>query len=160
MQASQNLCRSIVDDSDRILRDELGKPRLEKTGKHISISHSSTEISLIAGPVPVAIDIEDQRRQVDKVKSKFTNDDEMKLAERGFAENPAIFIWSCKECLFKTLGLSAVHFKENLQLTEISKSGLIQSTWKVSHPEFEGQYSIDSFIFEHLIVSYIDSLPR
>ena len=152
LKASQNICRSIVDKSDRILRDEQGKPRLEKSLKHISISHSAADISLIVGTVPVAIDIEEQNRQVSGVKSKFTTDKELSLTAAAYAHNPAILIWSCKECLFKTLGLSAVHFIENLQLMEISNSGMIHSTWNVSHPEFQGQYSIDSFIFEHLIV--------
>ena len=108
---------------------------------------------------PVAIDIELVDRKVGKVIKKFTTGAELNQVQALFNSNPEIFIWCCKECLFKILPFEGIHFREQLlfeKSIESKPSDPIKTLWRVDHEQFKGHYIINSFIFESLLISYID----
>ena len=143
-----------------IKRDNAGRPHLVGSSYNLSISHTGDWMCLIVNEnKSVAIDIERLNRQVGKVKFKFTTDKELDKVQSIFDANPDIFLWSCKECLFKILPFEGILFKEQLQfdnLIEIKANDVFVTRWKVLHEQFYGFYKINSFIFEGLLISYID----
>lgn len=158
--ASTQLLSNVLNKKVLINRSEKGKPQLTNAKGFISISHCQNKIATIYHPLtPVAIDIEDKNRNVDRITSKFTSTEELETAAIHFSSNPAIFIWSCKECLFKILGLSGVHFKEQLRLEDIELSIALSSHWKIEHPSFQGRFQISTLFFGNTLCSFIDSQP-
>lgn len=140
----------------RVQRNERGAPSVRDA--FLSISHTGDHIGIIVHRGQhVAIDIEVKTRNVSSIVSRFTTAHELELARTCFKDFPEVFLWSCKECLFKYLRLEGVLFKEHLQLIEFHGGEAAQSIWNVSHPKFEGQLLVNSAIFGALMVSYMDS---
>lgn len=158
MAMSQHLVNQLIPSQVVIQRDPHGKPSLEPRVANISISHTRGLMAVIINPtLDVAVDIEYTSRDVSKIWPRFTTQAERIMAERVTTALKDLFIWSCKECLFKVIPSNGVLFKEHFQLIQAAqRNGQISSVWQVSHPEHEQRYSINSFIFEPLIVSYIE----
>jgi phosphopantetheinyl transferase len=159
---SANLLAShIVGRSIEISRDYNGKPYIIDLEPLISISHTGKWMSIIINDTnSVAIDIERVRRNVGPVKSKFTTHAEIEKVHRIFPINPEILIWSCKECLFKILPFEGILFIENLVFDSAVQSNTesrLKTRWKVTHEHFIGHYTVNSFIFEDFLISYIDN---
>lgn len=156
--SSQQLLSSTLKKPISINRTIEGRPSLINELGFISISHCQDNIATIFHiSNPVAIDIENRNRNIDRIVSKFTTQEELDRAKRYLPLNPAIFIWSCKECLFKILGVSGVHFKEQLLLKSIDSGETITSKWHVNHPEISGVFKISTKFFDETLCSFIDS---
>lgn len=142
--------------AERIERNERGAPTLKNA--HVSISHTRDHLALIVhGGERVAIDIEVKTRNVQSIVPRYTTKEEVIMAADAFDEFPEIFVWSCKEALFKYLRLEGVHFKEQLQLLAHTPGDRVRSIWEVNHPKFQGRLCVNSSIFGELMVSYLDS---
>lgn len=158
LRASQIILESDFKLTSKISRTASGKPMLE-TGEHISISHTGDWIAMVMSEkIPVAIDIEIANRDISKIKQRYTTDDEIRSLSKIYPGNPEILIWSCKESLFKILNTRAVHFKEQLKFSEVVSNGKLR--WSVDHASFKGEYLVNYFIFENLLVTYIDEQPK
>ena len=81
-----------------------GKPFINNNKTHISVSHSRHLLALIVSNQNVAIDLELVSDKVQRVKTKFLNDQE--LIETINDDNVILTTyWCAKETLFKYLGL-------------------------------------------------------
>ena len=160
LKCADYLASSALKRNVQINRNEQGAPYLPDANSYISISHTGNWMSVIINEQsPSAIDIEFIHRQVGSVKSKFTTSAEISMVKDVFGLNPEIFIWCCKECLFKMLPFEGIHFKEQLLFVGVNKSDggdHLSTIWSVKHENFNGQYLVNSFIFEGLLISYID----
>ncbi|MEZ4720562.1 MAG: 4'-phosphopantetheinyl transferase superfamily protein [Flavobacteriales bacterium] len=156
--SSEQMVKRICGVDVWIMRDDQGRPTLVNSPKKVSISHSSDRISVIAGDDrAVAIDIERSNRSVSKIADRFTTPSEVDLFQQVFPKNPALVIWTCKECLFKILGSQAVMFKDDLVAMDARwENDTLCSEWSINHHSFSGKIQTKSFIFEDVIVSYID----
>lgn len=161
LKSSDALVSAILHREVKINRGRDGKPFILNSPERISISHTRSIVGVIINSeVPVAIDIESTNRSVGAVKQKFTDSNEIQKIKQVFPKNPEIFIWSCKECLFKILPFPGVHFKEHLKFEEQAQSDAnIDHTtiWRVNHPKLSQPFMVNSFIFEDLLISFIDT---
>lgn len=156
--ASDQMVKRICGKEVWIKRDEQGRPSLVNSPEKVSISHSSDRISVIVSDDrAAAIDIENSNRPVSRIADRFTTPSEVDLFRLVFPKNPALVIWTCKECLFKILGSEAVIFKDDLTATDTRwENDNLCSEWSINHKSFSGKIQTKSFIFEDIIVSYID----
>jgi len=143
-----------------IVRQPNGYPTTNSDG-HISISHTKNLLAVIHHPsVPVAIDIEKIDRDIRRLASKFTCLEELHIAAKHCDLNTELFVWSCKECLFKVLNTEGVHFKSQLKLERFDEMNKSRSLWCVNHPNFQGKYWINWTIFDELLLTYIDETAK
>jgi len=90
-----------------------GKPYLLDGSYMISISHTRGYAAVIlSGSNKVGIDIEYFSEKVKKVRHKFVSDSEYVDPENEILY--LLLLWSAKETMYKSLGLSGVDFKEDL----------------------------------------------
>ncbi len=120
--------------------DDFGKPHLID-GKHISITHSFEYASVIVSDVPVGIDIEKQRKKIERIAHKFV------ASEKNFIpvqkENKIrvlTVIWGAKESLYKLYATAGLSFEKNIHIMpfDIKKPfiyGSIDYKNKISHYE-------------------------
>lgn len=140
-----------------IHRDGKGVPFLPDHTAKISISHTGDNIALMSHPhCQVGIDIESIDRDISHITRRFTTEGELDMASSIYRGAEALFIWSCKECLFKALHKEGVHFKEQLKLIHAEPGEPARSLWEVYHPEARVKFWVNSSIFGALMVSYID----
>ena len=93
-----------------------GKPYLQDSHFHISISHTKGYVSIILSANPVGIDIEQYGPRVHKVSSRFMREDEKALPWLGDDTWSLLLHWSAKEVLYKCLDTESVDFQKHLRI--------------------------------------------
>lgn len=111
------LLHDFLSDSDEIVYDEDGKPRLKGGKLAVSISHTGVYAALLISrnDAPVGIDIERYRARVSGVLHKFLSDEERKVIAADDVRTQ-IFYWSAKECIYKCLDKKLVDFRNEIYI--------------------------------------------
>lgn len=102
-----------------LLYDDNGKPYL-KDGKHISISHSFEFACIIISKYNVGIDIEQKREKIQRIASKFVNQEEADFYNTFSVTETVDYltrVWCVKEVLFKMCNSRSLSFKDNMQVS-------------------------------------------
>ena len=127
-----------LENSDyKITYDINGKPSLNSK-YNISISHSH-EIAAIAisDNSKIGLDVQLNKNKIFNIQHKF-----LSLSEKlNIGENPSLniltMIWTCKESIYKAIGLKGISFSENIKIDKViekDKTGIgcyINGTEKV-----------------------------
>ena len=98
------------------LKDEFGKPYLEDSDWHISLSHSHEWIAVIAHPKPCGIDIQFKVEKITAIAHKFLHPDETELIPEDEKIEFQHVYWGAKECLYKAYGRKALNFADHIRI--------------------------------------------
>ncbi len=133
-------------------KDIHGKPHLNGSDFHISISHSKSHISVIASPLSVGIDIQCYVKNITRIQHKFVNPVESKIITPENTINALHIIWSAKESLYKAYGKRALDFKKHLHISNLNPN-LKKGTFKglIQKEDFSKEFDL----FYHLFSKYI-----
>ena len=117
--ATRHLLKALTNHFDitysGVYKDEFGKPFLNDSNCHISVSHANKNVvCLINRNQACGIDIEKPRAQIERIKHKFLSGKELKIA--GNDVNKMCLFWSAKEALYKLYGRKGLLFIENIQV--------------------------------------------
>ena len=117
----QQLLKHYFNKDVELIYDNNGKPFINNENVHISVSHSHHLLALIVSHQNVAIDVELISEKVERVKTKFLNDQE--LIETEIADNKILTTyWCAKETLFKYLGLKGKSLKNDFIVSKFNFS--------------------------------------
>lgn len=97
-----------------LVKDEFGKPHLEDSDHHISISHTENLSAAVAHPDPCGVDVQLFVAKIGRLAKRFMGAAE--LAEVTDA-NRLIFqhlVWGAKEAMYKAYGRRELDFREHL----------------------------------------------
>ena len=126
----------------RLVKDEYGKPTLEASEYHISLSHSSQLAAVAAGPAIVGVDIQKIVEKMRRIAPKFMNENE--FASLGEEQLLHMHVyWGAKECLYKSYGKRKLDFKKHILIDAFKMErdyGLISG--KVVKEDFYQSYEI------------------
>lgn len=86
------------------IKDTFGKPHLEGSDWHISISHSNHLSAAIAAPRPVGIDIQKLVAKITRIIPRFMSGIEQASLEESTLIPHAHVYWGAKEALYKAYG--------------------------------------------------------
>lgn len=104
----------------KIIKNLHGKPYLENSDAHISISHSGNLAAAIYNSQNLCgIDLEKFDIRINKIAYKFTSENETNLLIPEFYNSFCCLIWSAKETIFKYSPLPEIDFKNHIELTKI-----------------------------------------
>lgn len=121
----------LVDTPFEVIYDEFGKPKLDDSSQHISISHSREYVAVIASKEKiVGIDIEKTEPRIHSIAHKFINEQELLFLGDEPSTDQLILIWCMKETLFKLYGKGEVDFRKNLFVEEfkLNNQGTAQAS--------------------------------
>ena len=91
-----------ISDTD-LFYDKNGKPML-RSGRYISISHTSHVVCVAISEYHVGIDIQKKTPKIMSIISRFMHNKEKNKQGREMNTTRLTMIWSAKEALFKLLG--------------------------------------------------------
>jgi phosphopantetheinyl transferase (holo-ACP synthase) len=112
--ASKYLLNVMTGWAYTIIKDEFGKPQLDTSNYHISMSHSGDYTAAIIAPCYVGIDIQSLTSKIDRVADRVFNANKLeKLDEKTRLEHLHVY-WGAKEALFKAYGKKELDFKKNI----------------------------------------------
>jgi len=92
-----------------------GKPLL-KDDTCISISHSYQYSAIILSDQDVGIDIEKNRKMIEKIQYKFVNTERDSLSDEDLSRQLTI-IWGAKEAMYKIYPYGGLSFKNNIAIS-------------------------------------------
>lgn len=101
--------------ADPILFYQNGKPYLQGD-RYISVSHGDHVAGVIAGTIPMGLDIQLPNAKIMTIQKRFCH--EAELEEAAESEDTLRYLttlWSAKEAIFKIFG-EQVHFAEDLRI--------------------------------------------
>jgi phosphopantetheinyl transferase len=118
----------------------------------LSISHSDDILAFLIGDNPntlIGADVQVFGNKLEGIISKFCSEKEVLLF--GDDNLALTKIWTAKEAAYKMFGLKGVIWKTNMQLIEVSESG-VKMHFKV--PGFSATVDIHWIKFERFLVAY------
>lgn len=97
-----------------VVKDEFGKPHLEHSAWHISMSHSHEMAAVIAAPILVGIDIQYLVPKIEVLASKFMRTEELASLHPESRMAHLHVYWGAKECLYKIYGRRELDFRSHI----------------------------------------------
>tara|TARA_R110000868_G_scaffold33983_2_gene123027 strand:- start:493 stop:1107 length:615 start_codon:yes stop_codon:yes gene_type:complete len=145
----KKLCEFLDVSYNGIWKDECGKPHLENSQCHISISHSYPYVvCMVDQQQPCGIDIEAPREKLLRIKHKFLSQEEQNQV--AIKIDLLCQYWCAKEALYKLYGRKKLSFSKDIyieQLTENMLTGNIQigeklDRFKLKSELIDGHYLV------------------
>ena len=115
--AGKYLVRLMVNGAYRVVKDEFGKPHLEGSDLHISISHSSEWAVAIISPNAVGIDIQEVTPRLDRIAWRVMNANKLRQLDPVHRLDHLHVYWCAKEALYKAYGWRELDFRKNIVIT-------------------------------------------
>ncbi len=100
-----------------VIYNSVGKPFIENSDFHISVSHSGNFAMAIKSNKRCGVDIEHKSDKAHRVRAKFMSPLEMAFADTVDSELISRFTWSAKEAMYKAMGVEGVIFAEEMDLS-------------------------------------------
>ena len=137
------------------LKDEFGKPHLEGSNFHISVSHSGTMAAAIAGPASVGIDIQNIVAKIVRIEHKFMRQPELQSLKAATRIPHLHVYWGAKEALYKAYGRRQLDFCEHILIEPFEFNG-VGGTFKgrVLKEDFDEEYLLTYRFVEKYILVY------
>lgn len=93
------------------------KPFLEDEAYHFSISHCDDYAAAIVSKTErVGVDVEIPSFKLDRIKSKFLNEQEFIILDSHSSITQLTLMWCCKEAVYKWWSYGGVDFSEKIRL--------------------------------------------
>lgn len=151
--ATRLLLRATLDQKAEIIYSKSGRPSLKNSNTSISITHSKNKVVIILNDNKnVAIDLEYHSNKIERVLTRFLNENELNFVSNFHKKEAATLIWCSKETLFKLIDKEGVNFKKDFSTLpfEPNKKGVIESLINTSTPSqkqiinyiFNGEYAL------------------
>lgn len=114
---SRYLVKSLVKDTGcHIIKDSYGKPILENSNCHISISHSQNRVAAVISDTPIGIDIQINDNKISRIHKKFISKKEILHLDQENQEACYHIFWGAKECMYKAWGKKELDFKKHMHI--------------------------------------------
>ena len=157
--ASRHALKQILktDEVVDLQKNELGKPFINGSELHLSLSHTNEITAAMANPYyRVGVDVEHIKEKVKRVAHKFTTAYEMELMTEENEVAYLITIWSAKESLYKLYGNKKLDFIEHIKLEPftLEKEGIIYG--KIAKDNFLKILVINYRLIEDHVLTYVE----
>ncbi len=144
----------------KLLKDEYGKPYLQDSSFHISMSHSKDMAAVIASPHVCGIDIQLIVPKIKRIAHKFISQIELD----SIMDNQILhmhIIWGAKECLYKSYGKRKLDFKKHILIDSFVLDGEYGSfKGTVKKEQFFARYQLHFQRYDDYILVYSTQLEE
>ncbi|MDF1698943.1 MAG: 4'-phosphopantetheinyl transferase superfamily protein [Saprospiraceae bacterium] len=144
---------------EEFIKDIHGKPHLNNSDYHISISHSNDLVAVVASKHLVGIDIQHYVNKIYRIKHKFVNEEEISNISQDNELKALHIIWGAKESLYKAYGKRSLDFKKNIHIQQLEISqNHGECLGRVIKNEYHKEFIIKYFLFEKFTIVYAKEL--
>ena len=142
--ASRDLLYQISGNANRLVcvYDDFGKPVLQGSKQHISISHSELWCAAMISDRPCGVDIQAYSKTIERIAGRFLDANEFQqVTDLTNPLHQLHLLWGAKECLYKAYGKKKLGFRENIHITSIN-AGTGTATGSVEYDDIHLSYEI------------------
>lgn len=137
------------------LKDEHGKPHLEGSAYHISISHSHELAAAIAAPVAVGVDIQYLVPRIERLADRFLRPEELASLQAAYRIEHLHVYWGAKEALYKAYGRRALDFRTHIHITPFAyrpQGGRFEG--RAIKEGYEARFQLAYTLFDNYMLVY------
>ncbi len=138
-----------------VLKDEFGKPHLENSNWHISISHTHGRAAVIASPKLVGIDIQKFVSRIDRIAHKFMRPIENECLEESTQLEHLHIFWGAKEALYKAYGRKELEFKGHILVDPFPYSENGSTTATIKKGDYEKSFQVHFDKMENFFLVWV-----
>jgi len=139
----------------KFTKDVHGKPFLQNSESHISISHSNDHIAVIASNMVVGVDIQTFVSKISRIRHKFVSELEDQYVDESDPLRALHIIWGAKESLYKAYGKRGLRFIDHLHISDLESSGTQgKFKGKITKEELNQHFDLFYYIFDDYILVY------
>lgn len=151
--AARYLLQQMLGSQVYCYSDEFGKPLLQDSNRHLSISHSKGLAAVVVSDNPIGVDIQEITPKIQRVAHKFMRTAELKtLSETHSTEHLHIY-WGAKEALYKAHGKKGLDFRQHILVEPFYYLPKGNTTGKVVKSSYDKTFDIQFDTFnEHCLV--------
>ena len=134
---------------------ESGKPFLENSTAHISISHTKDFAGIIiSNHATVGIDLERIHQRIEKIAHKFISGEEEKMLNGQNHLEKLFVIWGVKEVLFKMHSIGELQFKEHLAVMPFEFQLPGKANARISKDAFQKNFTLNYTMRDDLLITW------
>ncbi len=129
-----------------LIKDEYGKPHLQGSTWHISLSHTHGYCAAILSTLSVGIDIQVPVPKITRIAHKFLSPDEARnISSQRNLEYLHVY-WGIKESLYKAHGRRAIDYRTNLAVEafNLESQRAVAVVNKDEKTAFEARFKVGS----------------
>lgn len=137
-------------------KDDFGKPYLESSDYHISISHSGSLAAAIASPKLVGIDVQQLTPSLERLAHKYMSPDERNSLQPNHRLQQLHVYWGGKEALYKAYGRRALDFCRHMRITPfqyVDAGG--SAIGSVSKADYYSEFDLTYRMVEEYMLVYV-----
>lgn len=124
-------------------KDEYGKPHIEDTEWHISMSHSDNLTAAIGAIQCCGIDVQKWTKNIARIAHKFITQPELDAFPEAERSEYMHVFWGAKEAMYKAYGKKSLAFKTHIFIDPFEyKAEGFQCTGRVIKEEIEMHFDI------------------
>ncbi len=139
----------------KFTKDIYGKPHLEDSDYHISISHSKDLVAVVASRFLVGIDIQYFVSKIHRIRHKFINEVELVNIPEDKTIEALHIIWGAKESLYKAYGKKALDFKQNILISDFKlDSNEGEFCGHIVKDDYQKDFKLAFNLFEKFTIVY------
>lgn len=155
--ATRHLTNELLGETVLIKNDVNGKPVLEPTTYHISLSHTHLwAAALLSKHNPVGIDIELIHPRVERIAHKFLTIRELESIKTNERIEKLILYWSAKEALYKLYGRGGLDFKSQLLIDDFNLNTNGELAARIETENFSsGRLRLHYNFLEEHVLTYV-----
>lgn len=166
--AGKYLVQLLVNGAYKVVKDAFGKPHLQGSDLHISISHSAHWAVAIISPNAVGVDIQEVTPRLDRIAWRVMNDNKLqRLSETHRLDHLHVY-WCAKEALYKAYGWRDLDFRKNIVIEPFKypENGLeerhfiLATEGVVLRDNFEKKFTIYLGKIDNCILVYCLLIPN
>ncbi len=115
--AARRILALMHEKQHTIIYNEQGKPALNESDTHISITHSRDMAAVITRKDrPAGIDVERITDRIERVKERFLPQEELDRIGDNDRLEKLYILWGIRECLFKTAGNPHLDYRSDIKV--------------------------------------------
>ncbi len=137
------------------LKDEYGKPYLENSDYHISMSHSHELTAVIASKAVVGVDIQYKVEKITRIVGRVLSDSELEDLQKIYSLDAIHVYWGAKEAMYKIYGRKEVDFRKELMVDTFEiRNGRVRTTGRIIKNGVEIECKICAEVLTDYVLVY------
>ncbi len=137
------------------LKDEYGKPYLENSEYHISMSHSHELTAVIASTALVGVDIQYKVEKITRITGRVLSESELDDLQKIYSLDAIHVYWGAKEAMYKIYGRKEIDFRKELFVDSFDiQNGWVRTTGKIIKNGIKTECMICAQVLEDYVLVY------
>ena len=141
-----------------VVKDAFGKPSIENSKKHISISHTHGYAAAILSDHLCGVDVHKLETRIEKIAPKFISEEEWPSISENDKLKKIHLYWSAKEAMYKYYGKRQLDFRSHMKVSAFKLNSSGKLVGRISKGDYKQDLIIEYLFEDDYLLAFTYSL--